>query len=71
MPLQKKLKRVGLLFDEHRSHFHLSEPEKEYRPQTCPGGLLRRDDSDEYSLAVDFIQSHSGVFKQWLVFDFG
>eukprot|EP00057_Strongylocentrotus_purpuratus_P028231 XP_011682705.1 PREDICTED: helicase with zinc finger domain 2 isoform X2 [Strongylocentrotus purpuratus] len=68
---EKKLNRVGLLFDEHRSHFHLSEPEKEYRPQTCPGGLLRRDDSDEYSLAVHFIQSHSGVFKQWLVFDFG
>eukprot|EP00057_Strongylocentrotus_purpuratus_P016297 XP_011670771.1 PREDICTED: helicase with zinc finger domain 2-like [Strongylocentrotus purpuratus] len=68
---EKKLKRVGLLYDEQRSHFHLSEPEKEYRPQTCPGGLLRRDDSDEYSLAVNFIQSHSGVFKQWLVFDFG
>eukprot|EP00057_Strongylocentrotus_purpuratus_P026536 XP_011681010.1 PREDICTED: uncharacterized protein LOC579093 [Strongylocentrotus purpuratus] len=47
------------------------EDVKEYRPQTCPGGLLRRGDSDEYSLAVNFIQSHSGVFKQWLVLDFG
>ncbi|XP_063955339.1 3'-5' exoribonuclease HELZ2-like [Lytechinus pictus] len=68
---EKKLKRVGLLYDEHRSNFHLSKPENESHPQTCPGGLLRVHDSDHYNLTVNFIPSHSGLFKQWLVFDFG
>ncbi|XP_071510347.1 3'-5' exoribonuclease HELZ2-like [Diadema antillarum] len=70
-PVEKQLKRVGLLYDQHRSQFFLSDPEDENQPQSCPGRLLEREtDSQDYRLKVIFSSSRCGLFCQWLVFDF-
>ncbi|XP_071507763.1 3'-5' exoribonuclease HELZ2-like isoform X2 [Diadema antillarum] len=68
---EKRLKRVGLLYDQHRSQFFLSDPEYENQPQSCPGILLKKEtNSQDYQLNVIFSSSRCGLFCQWLVFDF-
>ncbi|XP_071490369.1 3'-5' exoribonuclease HELZ2-like [Diadema antillarum] len=68
---RKNLRRVGLLYDEHRLHFHLSNPKDEHRPQVCPGGILSQEDGMSFKITVHFHTHILGLFHQWVVFDFG
>ncbi|XP_071941737.1 3'-5' exoribonuclease HELZ2-like [Antedon mediterranea] len=65
----ERLKRVGLLYDEHRLHFFLSHPKEENKPQVCPGNLIM--DGYTYTVDVHFTSNMLGSFHQWVVFDFG
>ncbi|XP_071943704.1 3'-5' exoribonuclease HELZ2-like [Antedon mediterranea] len=67
---KEMLKRIGLLHDEHRSQFFLSHPEKEVRPQVCPGNMIM-DEYGAYNIDVHFTTHKLGSFHQWVVFDFG
>ncbi|XP_071820469.1 3'-5' exoribonuclease HELZ2-like isoform X2 [Apostichopus japonicus] len=69
---KKKLKRIGLLYDEHRQHFYLSRPSDEERPQICPGSrLVGNSEWTTYSFEVFFTSEVLGGFHQWVVLDFG
>eukprot|EP00057_Strongylocentrotus_purpuratus_P033405 XP_791308.3 PREDICTED: helicase with zinc finger domain 2 [Strongylocentrotus purpuratus] len=68
---RKSLRRVGLLYDEHRLHFHLSQPGDEDRPQVCPGGLISELGGTSYKIKIEFHTHILGLFHQWVVFDFG
>ena len=66
------MKRVGLLYDEHRLHFYLNSPPEEDRPQVCPGKMIAvGGDMEKYSVQVIFHSQMLGSFHQWVVFDFG
>nr|XP_054758115.1 helicase with zinc finger domain 2-like [Lytechinus pictus] len=69
--VRKSLRRVGLLYDEHRLHFHLSQPDDENRPQVCPGGLISEVGGTSYKIKIEFHTHILGLFHQWVVFDFG
>ncbi|PIK57866.1 putative helicase with zinc finger domain 2 [Apostichopus japonicus] len=69
---KRKLKRIGLLYDEHRQHFYLSRPVDEERPQICPGSrLVGNSEWTTYSFEVFFTSEVLGGFHQWVVLDFG
>ena len=65
------MKRVGLLYDEHRLHFHLSCPKGEESPQVCPGNCIVEKDGETYRISVCFGTPMLGSFSQWVLFDFG
>ncbi|XP_071943710.1 3'-5' exoribonuclease HELZ2-like [Antedon mediterranea] len=66
---EERLKRVGLLYDEHRLHFYLSQPRHEDKPQVCPGNMIKTGYT--YTVNVHFTSNMLGSFHQWVVFDFG
>lgn len=68
---QRKLKRVGLLYDDDRPHFFLSHPLDEKHPQVCPGRILLNKECTKYSFEISFTSAVLGVFQQWVVLDFG
>ncbi|XP_022079225.1 LOW QUALITY PROTEIN: helicase with zinc finger domain 2-like [Acanthaster planci] len=68
---QQSLKRVGLLYDEHRLHFYLSSPKGEDKPQVCPGTRISEGDGETYHIDVLFHSRMLGSFSQWVLFDFG
>ncbi|XP_033628979.1 uncharacterized protein LOC117291425 isoform X1 [Asterias rubens] len=68
---QKVLKRVGLLYDQHRLHFYLSDPKGEDIPQVCPGNRIAEGDGETYRVSVIFHSRMLGSFNQWVLFDFG
>ncbi|XP_071943708.1 3'-5' exoribonuclease HELZ2-like [Antedon mediterranea] len=68
----ERLKRVSLLYDEHRFHFFLSQPKHEDKPQVCPGNMIIKEGTfSTYSIDVHFASNKLGSFHQWVVFDFG
>ena len=71
MAVQKVLKRVGLLYDQHRLHFYLSDPKGEDIPQVCPGNRIAEGDGETYRFSVIFHSRMLGSFNQWVLFDFG
>ncbi|XP_038048815.1 helicase with zinc finger domain 2-like [Patiria miniata] len=68
---QQSLKRVGLLYDDHRLHFYLSSPKGEDKPQVCPGNRITEGDGETYHIDVLFHSRMLGSFNQWVLFDFG
>ncbi|XP_071821610.1 3'-5' exoribonuclease HELZ2-like isoform X1 [Apostichopus japonicus] len=69
--MERKLKRVGLLYDDDRPHFFLSHPLDEKHPQVCPGRILLNKECTKYSFEISFTSAVLGVFQQWVVLDFG
>ncbi|XP_033629468.1 helicase with zinc finger domain 2-like [Asterias rubens] len=67
----KRLKQVFLLYDEHRTHFKLSQPPDEHDAQLCPGNQIIRDDGNTYDINVIFHSQILGSFNQWILFDVG
>ena len=74
---QIQLKRVGLLHDMYRTHFYLSSPKNEPKPQVCPGKVVEQPTeqadrtSHNYHVNVVFESRMLGCYKQWVFFDFG
>ena len=67
---------VGLLYDEHRPNFHLSDTSNTTNTQifTTKHLLECKTDSakgQSYHITISFSSKMLGEFRQWVVFDFG
>jgi len=76
LQLELTLEKVSLLFEESRHHFSLRHPGLAAHCQLADGDVfivrsLRRAHSTKYHVEVCFTGGVFGLFRQWLIFDFG
>ena len=71
-----KLDKVSLLFDNSRHHFSLSHCQLQPHCQLADGSLFnsgtsRHGKTASYHIQVCFTGGMFGLFRQWVIFDFG
>jgi len=76
--VELKLEKVSLLFENSRHHFYLSHPQLSAQCQLADGATFitkssrcGKTTSTKYNVEVHFTGGMFGLFRQWLIFDFG
>jgi len=76
LQVRLKLQKVSLLFEDSRHHFALSHRQLSAHCQLADGDVFivkssSRGKSTKYEVEVCFTGGMFGLFRQWLIFDFG